>query len=73
MFPYEYFSSIEVLQNTKEFPPREAFFSSLTNSIMVTEEDYAFAKDTYTKFDCTNLLDYLLLYNLTDVNVKTSI
>ncbi len=67
VFPYEYFSSIEVLQNTKEFPPREAFFSSLTNTIPVSEENYAFAKDTYAYFGCSNLLDYLLLYNLTDV------
>ncbi len=68
VFPYEVFTSVEALQNIKEFPPREAFYSSLTESILVTEEDYAFAKETYTYFGCSNLLDYLLLYNLTDVS-----
>jgi hypothetical protein len=61
IYPYEAATSLEWLINTKELPPREAFYSSLTNST-VSPEDYAHAKRVFTAFECENMLHYTEIY-----------
>ena len=46
IFPYQYFSSIEELEAATDFPPKEAFYSDLTE-VGVTDEEYENAKNEY--------------------------
>ena len=46
VFPYQHFSTIEELESTKEFPPKEAFFSDLSTK-GVSQDDYSNAKKEY--------------------------
>jgi len=46
IFPYQYFSSIEELEAATDFPPKEAFYSDLTE-VGVTDEEYLNAKNEY--------------------------
>ena len=43
IFPYQYYSTIEELEQATEFPPIEGFYSDLTMS-SVSHEDYIKAK-----------------------------
>lgn len=54
-----------MLKQTKEIPPIESFFSSLTNS-SISAEDHEFAKIVYETFDCQSLWDYSKVYALSD-------
>ena len=62
-FPYDFFSFETLFM--KDFPSKEAFFNSLTDSD-ISMEDYNKAKHMYELFKCENLLDYTRLYNMTD-------
>ena len=72
---FRYFSSIEEIRSTVEFPPKSAFFSKLKQT-EVNDDDYDDAKNLYES-RCslpdghpdkwTNFGDFLKHYNLLDV------
>lgn len=65
IFPYEYITSLNVLNET-ELPPIEAFYSELNNE-NITEKEYEQAKKVWMVFKCETLLDYSNNYLKTDV------
>jgi len=65
VFCYDYIDTPERLREVN-LPPRERFFSKLTNT-ECSEEDYAYAQRVWTTFGCTSLLDYMVLYLRTDI------
>jgi hypothetical protein len=65
IYPYEYMNSWGRFTE-EELPPKEAFFSRLTDS-EITDEDYAHALAVWTAFGCETLGDYHDLYVKTDV------
>ena len=66
VYPYEFVTSLEQLENMTEIPPLECFYSSLTNST-ISPEDHKHAKLVFKVFGCGNMLDYTKLYCETDV------
>lgn len=52
--------------NDTSLPPRESYYSSLTESV-VSEEDYRHIVDVWNEFGIINLREYSELYLLTDV------
>ena len=60
VYPYDYVTSIEKLQETK-LPPKEAFYSILCNE-EISDEDYQHALNVWNTFDCQTLQDYHDLY-----------
>ena len=71
VFPYEYLDSENRLQETS-LPPREAFYSNLTET-SCSEEDYRHALKVWSEFSCSTLKDYLELYLKTDVLLLTDV
>ncbi len=65
VFPYEYMTDFTKL-NVTQLPPKEAFYSQLTNS-HITDEDYDHAKKVWKSFGCETMKDYHDLYLKTDV------
>ena len=65
VYPYEYMDSLERFKETK-LPPKEAFYSRLTNE-GISDEDYTHAKKVWKVFKMEHLQDYHNLYNETDV------
>ncbi|KYN23131.1 hypothetical protein ALC57_04455, partial [Trachymyrmex cornetzi] len=65
VFPYEYIDCSEKL-NELCLPPRESFYSSLTDST-VSESDYAHAANVWQRFSIQTLGEYSDLYLKTDV------
>ena len=71
VYPYEYMNSLERLKETK-LPPREAFYSRLSDEV-IGDEDYAHAKKVWKTFEMKNLEDYHNLYNQVDVLLLTDV
>ncbi|KYM94128.1 hypothetical protein ALC62_15259 [Cyphomyrmex costatus] len=65
VFPYEYVNSFDKLNETS-FPPREGFYSSLTDED-ISVDDYQHATDVWQRFRINTLGDYSDLYLKTDV------
>ncbi|XP_077260838.1 uncharacterized protein LOC143896720 [Temnothorax americanus] len=65
VFPYEYVDSVDKLRET-ELPPREAFYSSLTDET-ASESDYEHATRVWRRFRVRDLGEYSDLYLKTDV------
>ena len=65
VYPYDYVTSIEKLQETK-LPPKEAFYSKLYDE-EISDEDYQHALNVWNTFDCQTLQDYHDLYLKSDV------
>ena len=65
VYPYEYMSSFSKFDETS-LPPREAFFSTLTQQ-HIAEEDYAHAQKVWKKFNINNMGEYHDLYVQSDV------
>ncbi|KYM97826.1 hypothetical protein ALC62_11480 [Cyphomyrmex costatus] len=65
VFPYEYVDNFDKLNETS-LPPREAFYSSLTNED-VSVDDYQHATDVWQRFHINTLGEYSDLYLKTDV------
>ena len=65
VFPYEWNSSIEKLQAATVFPPRQVFFSRLTNQDL-SHEDYVRGVETFAALKCDNMCQYMEFYCLLD-------
>jgi len=65
VFPYSYFKSKSVLEETA-LPAKEFFFNNLTNS-NITEKEYELAENVWKSFKCRTFRDYLKLYQFSDV------
>ena len=65
IYPYEYITSLEVLNET-QLPPIEAFYSTLYNE-NITEDEYEHDQNVWRTFNCKTLLDYHNLYLQADV------
>jgi hypothetical protein len=65
-FPYEHLQSVKQFREMTEFPSKDKFDSALTKSVL-TDDEYAHAKQVYQVFECKNMIDYMLLYNKLDV------
>lgn len=65
IYPYEYMDSLHRFEETS-LPTIEKFYSSLSQQT-VPVDDYTFAQEIWTKFNCKNLGDYHDLYLKTDV------
>ena len=65
IFPYSWFDD-EAKMTETGLPPREDFFSNLTEE-GVSEEDYSHAKTVWEKFGMTTFKEYHDLYSMTDV------
>lgn len=59
-FPYEWFNSFELFDQTC-LPPREAFYSSLTEQD-ISDEDYQHAQKVWEIFKISNFKEYHDLY-----------
>ena len=64
-FCYEFFTSLEVLKNTLEIPPKECFYSRL-KACDISDSDYAHAKKTFSALKCDNMCDYMEYYCFLD-------
>ena len=64
VYSYEYMDSFERFNETS-LPPKEAFYSKLTDS-HITDEDYEHAKKVWKAYECETLGDYHDLYLATD-------
>ena len=65
VYPYEFIDSFEKL-NVTELPPKESFYSKLTDS-HISDDDYNMAKEAWKIFNCKSLLDYHNKYLTSDV------
>lgn len=65
VFPYEYITSSEVLDETK-LPKRKKFYSQL-NGKGISKSDYKHALYIFEKYNCQSIRDYLELYLKCDV------
>ena len=68
IFPYQYYSSVEELEAATDFPPKQAFYSDLTE-VGVTDEEYESAKNEYDsrralpgKYIYTGIYPYIYTY-----------
>ena len=61
VFPYSYLDSVEKLSE-RELPPKDAFFDMLSNSLGISDEDYARAQRAWRGFHCETFKDYMLHY-----------
>ncbi len=65
VFPYEFMTDFSKLSATS-LPPKEAFYSQLTDS-HISDEDYEHAQKVWKAFGCKTMRDYHNLYLKTDV------
>ena len=65
VFPYEYMDSFDRFVE-KELPPKESFYSSLSQE-NISEEDYKHAQQVWDTFSCKSLKDYHDVYLGSDV------
>ena len=63
VYPYDYASNYEVFEG--DLPPQSAFYNQLKEE-NVSDRDYQRALNVYQTFDCSDFLDYMLLYVKTD-------
>ena len=64
VYPYEYMVTFERF-NEASLPPKEVFYSKLTDS-HISDEDYEHAKKVWKAYECETLGDYHDLYLATD-------
>ena len=65
IYPYEYIDSAERFKE-RSLPPRECFYSSLTEED-ITEEEFDHAQNVWREFEMESLENYHDVYLLTDV------
>ena len=66
VYPYEYFSSFEHIINSRTFPSRKSFYSTLKDT-GITAQDYQHGKKVFKFFQCRTMEDYMKLYCGLDV------
>lgn len=71
IYPYEYMSNWQCYKE-KVLPPRECFYSSLTDET-ISNSDYDHAKQVWRTFSLSNLGEYTDLYLKSDVLLLTDI
>ena len=71
IFPYEYITSVDKLNETV-LPPKESFFSSLTNS-HITVKDYDHALKVWERFKARTIGEYSDIYLKIDVFLLTDV
>ena len=71
LFPYEHITHISVLKETC-LPPKEAFASKLKGT-EISDQDYQRAKETWDRFGCKTLGDYMKIYCEADVHLLADI
>jgi hypothetical protein len=71
-FPYEFCTSIKLMQQTKTLPERIHFYSKLTEET-ITEAEHQFAEQVWETFECKNLLEYSNVYVQIDVLILAEI
>lgn len=71
VFPYDYVSSYEILQET--FLPSQDKFYSLLNEKAISDSDYTHAENIWRSFDIKTLGEYSDLYLKIDVLLLTDI
>ena len=71
VYPYDYMNSFDKFKD-KELPPKEAFYSQLTES-NIEDEEYERAKRIWEHFGIKNLGQYHDLYLRTDVLLLTDV
>ena len=64
IFPYEYITRLDRLEETK-LPPKSAFYSSLKNS-NISDDEYEECKRIWKTYKMKTLKDYLVYYNNLD-------
>jgi hypothetical protein len=69
VFSYDYIGSMEKLNETCP-PPKEKFFSTLTNED-ISDEDYARTQEVWKRFGCETMWDYSEVYVKTDIALLT--
>jgi hypothetical protein len=65
VYCYDYFDSFEKFKETK-LPSKDCFFNRLKNE-HISNEDFDFAHNVFTSFNCKNLEEYTLVYLKSDV------
>ena len=71
VFPYEFMTDKSKFGETR-LPPKEAFYSKLTES-HISDEEYQFAQNVFRYFDCKTLQDYHDLYLKSDVSLLADV
>ncbi len=61
-FPYEKLTSIQAMKDLKSWPDMDNFYSSLSEDINITKEEYEHGRLVFEKFGCADMCDYLELY-----------
>jgi G:T-mismatch repair DNA endonuclease (very short patch repair protein) len=64
-FPYDYITSLDVLQETS-LPPREAFYNKLKKKHL-SEEEYIICQNAWETNNMKTMKDFLIWYNNLDV------
>lgn len=65
IYPYEFMDSYEKM-DTVEFPSKEQFYSSLTDS-HISNDEYSYALNIWNKYKCQSMRDYHNIYLKSDV------
>src|SRR5204862_1765452 len=72
VFPYDFVTSLDVMYNTRQLPPKEAFYNKLTLE-HITDADYEHARNVWQVFQCSNLKDYGDIYLRCDIALLTDV
>ena len=72
VFPYEWCTSLSKLEKTKSFPPKDCFFSRLTNET-ITNEDYERGKALFQSKGFESMLTFCYFYNLLDTAILAEV
>ena len=68
VFPYDLLTNLQKFEEMRNFPAREDFFNILTQR-GISEEDYEHGLKVFSIFKCSNMKDYMLLYNELDTGL----
>ena len=60
-YPYEYCTSLKLMERTTKIPTMEEFYSTLREE-HIDKEEYKIAKNVWKIFKCSNLIDYTKIY-----------
>jgi len=67
VYPYDFCTKgIRQLFKMKSLPPKKDFFNTLKDE-PISDEDYKHAERVWKTFGCANMLDYTMLYCISDV------